>query len=193
MTDEELESLFEEITDGIATSDADEIAELKVQLNQLDEQINETKAEAEPSVNWILTVEQQIEAVRVKANEQINALHASIRDAKEKAYDAKKILRVQESERDKLQREIDQRERSKIAAQKFEMLETKWTAIFERLKDAFPHQTEGARKIATQRRMILADTMGLGKTRTVAIAIDLIQSATAEATELHPVIYETQD
>jgi len=53
------------------------------------------------------------------------------------------------------------------------------------------HQIDGGRRIAYRGKLLLGDTMGLGKTLTSVIAMDFIRAMTAEADAEHPVVIET--
>jgi hypothetical protein len=55
------------------------------------------------------------------------------------------------------------------------------------------HQIGGAKKITYEGRMILGDTMGLGKTLTSLIAIDMIEAATKDASPENPVQFGSMD
>lgn len=170
----------------------DEIALLESQLSAIetDVLIAETLVK-EPDAKFA-EINKQREAIKAQMQEALHALDVERRRIEEEVFDSKRKIRSAKQERDNLQHRLDQARRRKLAEEKFEMLDTRWQRIFqsEAWATTLDHQIVGAKRIATQRKLILADTMGLGKTRTVLGALDLIYSMTEEATPENPVVLE---
>ena len=130
---------------------------------------------------------QKFEQERRDAIAGITAAHADMADAE---FDARRETRKQQDLYDSLMRQIDQRRRAELVSAEWQTLEKRWDTLTmgapwrEWAKD---HQLSGARKITYEGRMILADTMGLGKTLTSLIAIDMIEAATKDASPDNPV------
>jgi len=182
----------EVILAGIETATLDsELVALNAQLLEADEELATLANEADlASYEEIQKVEAEIERVRQAAQEQINALRIKIQDQKDLAFDARRRLKRQQEARDNLQRQIEQAERAKLAQQKFELLQEKWNKLIAGApwrEWAMPHQMEAAQKIANAAGLLLADTMGLGKTLSAFMACDMIEVMTNEASPEHPV------
>lgn len=117
-----------------------------------------------------------------------------IKEIETELWDSKLELRNLQSELDSLQRKWDQAQRLKKDAENYASVEERLSQATigapwrEWAKD---HQIVGGKRIAFRGRMILADTMGLGKTLTSIVACDLIRAMTASADEEHPVVIET--
>jgi SNF2 family DNA or RNA helicase len=102
----------------------------------------------------------------------------------------------------------------KALNRELESLERKWDLAQRKIKDAErylsmqerldkltvgapwrewakDHQIDGARRIAHRGKLLLGDTMGLGKTLTAIAAMDMIRAMTAEVDEDHPLVIET--
>ena len=130
---------------------------------------------------------QKFEQERREAVASITAAHADMADAE---FDARREVRKQQDLFDSMQRQIDQKRRAELVSAEWQTLEKRWDTLTmgapwrEWAKD---HQLSGARKITYEGRMILADTMGLGKTLTSLIAIDMIEAATKDASPDNPV------
>lgn len=98
---------------------------------------------------------------------------------KEAAWDAKVAKRKAEAEKLRMKTVL----KVERAYSDFQLLENRWDNLVTNafwnqfIKD---HQREAARRITYSRRLILADTMGLGKTFSAYAACDYIRAATAE-------------
>ena len=136
------------------------------------------------------------EAIKAEAQrvyeEKTRLANIEIRRVQEEAYDARRALIESKLELDRLQRMADQLRRTRLAQERFLMLDQRWANILAQpiYASLLPHQIVGAKRMATQRDMILADSMGLGKTRTVLTACDLIYVLTEEASEDNPLTLE---
>jgi SNF2 family DNA or RNA helicase len=111
-------------------------------------------------------------------------------------WEAQRAASKAEQALNDLQRMLDQAKRATLKSQEFATLENRWDLMTmgapwrEWAKD---HQIGGAKKITYEGRMILGDTMGLGKTLTSLIAIDMIEAATKEASPENPVKFGSMD
>lgn len=95
------------------------------------------------------------------------------------AYDMRKKLRAAERVAESGERKLQQSLALQAAAQEFARMETTYSEIlagqayFAAMKE---HQRTGAMQMAYNQQVILADTMGLGKTLTAQIACDLVDA-----------------
>lgn len=95
-----------------------------------------------------------------------------------------------QEEVESLQRQIDAARRANIKKNEWSTLENRWDQLTmgapwrEWAKD---HQLQAAKKITYEGRMILGDTMGLGKTLSVICALDMIEAATKDASPDNPI------
>ena len=130
---------------------------------------------------------------KLKAEREGNAAER-IREINNALWDDKLELRKLNEELASLQRRWDQALRIKKDAENYASVEerldkaTMGAPWREWAKD---HQIVGGKRIAYRGRILLGDTMGLGKTLTSIIACDLIRAMTSDADEEHPVVIET--
>lgn len=130
------------------------------------------------------------EALRREANEQIATEENEYQSLANAQWDASSELRKANQKLEDLQKMRDVAARANLKAAEFATLEQRWDLLTmgapwrEWAKD---HQISGAKKMVYEGRMILGDTMGLGKTLTSLIALDMIQAATKDATPDNPV------
>jgi SNF2 family DNA or RNA helicase len=136
-------------------------------LAQLEERFKDDKKKLE---------EEYREAV-YKLNEQNKEVHTQFQQVRKSLEEAHK-------QEESVQRRLEQQLANERAAQGIKVLEERWLALTENAKwreFAKPHQIAGATQISFARRMILADTVGLGKTLTAGVAAtDIIKAATAD-------------
>lgn len=117
-------------------------------------------------------------------------LKANYETAVEELYDVRKLLAASERNIESLKRQIEQMERANLKATEWATLEKRWdllTAGAPWREWAKDHQLDAARKITYEGSLILGDTMGLGKTLSAIIAMDMIQAATADASPDNPI------
>lgn len=182
----------ENYADNNNTDDLD-ITKLEQQIFNLNNDITLFELDVEPTKAEAAAIKQQLKAEELAYLARREQLTIAANKIEEQTWEIRRQLNRKKQEIESVQRQIEIAKRLKIQEQSFEMLEAKWATLMagapwrEWAKD---HQISGAKRIATRRRMILADTMGLGKTLTVLIAIDLIKAATNEASEDYPVEYE---
>lgn len=180
----------------------DEQSTLKEQVKQLDEwlaeEIKYSHAREAEFYEVYAKVKQMWEKFREDTRELKRAKEAGsadrIREIETELWDSKIELRKLNAELESLQRKWDQAQRLKKDAENYASIEerlSKATLGAPWREWAKDHQIDGGKRIAYRGRMILADTMGLGKTLTSIVAVDLIRSMTAEADAEHPFIIET--
>ena len=139
-------------------------------------------------------IKHAIEEEREAYEKRVASLKGDLMAISETRFDIQRELRKVKQEAESIERQKEQMERVKIQQQHFDSLTQKWDRMVmgapwrEWAKD---HQIEGARRLSYRGRMILADTMGLGKTLTSIIALDMIRAMTSDADEQHPVVIET--
>lgn len=171
----------------------DELELLERQLNDLNRDVLIFESGSDEPIKAKKAIEKEKARIREEANQKLLALNAEKIKIDEAMFDARRKLQDNKIKAEQLQRNVDQLRRQRIAEQKFEMLETRWNNVIQSsswsqlIKD---HQIVGAKRIATQKRLILADTMGLGKTLTAIASWDLIQGLTKEASKDNPLILE---
>jgi len=176
--------------------------ELKESVAKIEEWLTEEIKYSHEQEAEIYRVYQQAKAMWEKFREDSREIrdnkthNASLRikEIDEVLWDDRTALRNLESELASLQRRCDQALRLKKDAENYASLE-------ERLNNAAmgapwrewakDHQLVGGKRIAFRGRMILADTMGLGKTLTSIVACDPIRAMTSTADADHPVVIET--
>lgn len=138
----------------------------------------------------IKALEDEAEALRKEYQAKIDAVTTQKHAFRTKSWDIEREARKKKQEAESYLRQKEQAERAALAAQEWATLETRWDRLTmgapwrEWAKD---HQINGAKKITYEGRLILGDTMGLGKTLTSLIAIDMIEAATREASLTNPV------
>lgn len=143
----------------------------------------------------IADYELPIALLRQEANsipDKIARLQEQIRELKEQRYQARDLIRrVQTKKRQVITRKEDVLKLIEVEAEN-ERREAEqragWQSIDERTADAkwrvgiangnkaMPHQIEGAHFLASAKRVILADSMGVGKTLTSVAALDMMDS-----------------
>lgn len=152
--------------------------------------------EREKTAQVIYDLRKKIVAEEEALVARINPLNTAFSDMANDEWDAKAKARKLQMELESLQRQIDQMRRAQLKSAKWQTLEKRWDQMTmgapwrEWAKD---HQLSGAKKITYEGRMILADTMGLGKTLTSLIAIDMIEAATKDASPDNPVKFGSMD
>lgn len=186
-------SLEKQIADLMAA-----IGEVKTTLAPINDQIVETERsirdDRKETAEENYRIQQEAQRA-VAENERLmqerNAKrYEEMSTLQESKFDLSRKLREAERMAESLQRQLDQARRAELAQAEWATLEKRWDQLTmgapwrEWAKD---HQLEGGRKITYEGRMILGDTMGLGKTLTSLIAIDMIQAATKDASPDNPI------
>jgi chromosome segregation ATPase len=186
------------------------LEDMLVQIAQLNKQIEEAKAAIDPLTDHLLKIDAEVTEVRNASAEEIWELQLQIHKVEEQRdedlrkkyeeraqvneqkFDLKRLADQAQREAESLQRQIDQMRRAELAKAEWSTLEQRWDQMTmgapwrEWAKD---HQLSGAKKITYEGRLILADTMGLGKTLTSLVAIDMIEAATKDASPDNPVTF----
>lgn len=141
--------------------------------------LSDKKAGIQPKEDRIKWLAQEIERIRIEAQNQMNKLAAERADLETQVWDARlEIKRIGKEIADleaKLRLAID----SEIRMEKFREQSMRFDEITAGLywrEWALGHQIDGARWIANGHRVILADDMGLGKTLTSLMACDMMES-----------------
>jgi len=169
-----------------ADDNVDAIAEQMVQLTAMLEKFAEQLAPVEAA-------HKELDNLKAEARKEYEArvyeLNAKDAEFREALYEMKNNIRKVKADHESLERKLDQARRLEIAQASFADIEAKWeklTLTAPWREWAFDYQISGAKKITMNKRMILADTMGLGKTLSALIALDLIRAATKDARPDNP-------
>ena len=160
---------------------------IKGERNSIKEKVTNIRKEFADKIyelqKMIQTLNEERDANTTDLEKKYNELYESVWDAQREQNKAQREL-------DALQLRLDQAKRVELKKNEFLMLEDRWDKMTmgapwrEWAKD---HQISGAKKITYEGRLILGDTMGLGKTLTSLIAIDMIEAATKNASEDNPI------
>lgn len=160
---------------------------IKGERNSIKEKVTNIRKEFADKIyelqKMIQTLNEERDANTADLEKKYNELYESVWDAQREQNKAQREL-------DALQLRLDQAKRVELKKNEFLMLEDRWDKMTmgapwrEWAKD---HQISGAKKITYEGRLILGDTMGLGKTLTGLIAIDMIEAATKNASEDNPI------
>lgn len=121
----------------------------------------------------------QIEELRKSIQEQIDAKRQEIHEIDEATYDKRRSLREAVQRVDQMLRLFKQALDNELASERFKAASLNFDEITAGLKwrqFAFPHQIEGGKYLAANRRVILGDKMGLGKSLTSLIACDMMEA-----------------
>lgn len=169
----------------------DTLAPINEVINGYTETITGVRNEAASEVAGIrLKMQEAIEKIQQDAYAAIAAAETASQELKNSKWDMQTLLRKQERDAESLRRQIEQAKRINEAKAEWSTLEQRWdllTAGAPWREWAKDHQIDGAKKITYEGRLILGDTMGLGKTLTSLIAIDMIEAATKDASPEFPV------
>jgi len=154
-------------------------------------QIDEvTTASAQAIHAWRVELMERIEAEQKRVAEAVADNQALVTELEGKRYDAMVARNQAQRNLESIQRQVEQAKRAAASAAEWATLEKRWDLLTmgapwrEWAKD---HQIEGAKKMTYEGRMILGDTMGLGKTLTSLIFIDMVEAATKDASPDNPV------
>ena len=141
-------------------------------------------------------IRDEITELRTKQISETSDLENEANDLSSEQWDAQTAARRAEQHLNDLMRQLDIARRANLKKAEFATLENRWDLMTmgapwrEWAKD---HQISGGKKATYEGRMILADTMGLGKTLTSLIAIDMIEAATKDASEDNPIKFGSTD
>jgi SNF2 family DNA or RNA helicase len=153
----------------------EELAPIKEEIEKIDEVKAEAKAEYYAKVAKIVERESELKAVRNSTNNTIRQMTNKL-DSVERQLHQQMRLEKLAAENAIINKQLDDA-----------MALAKWfSAILK-------HQFEAAKKITFNRKMILADAPGLGKTLTALATADLIKEATANASPTNPYGYDVDN
>ncbi len=127
----------------------------------------------------IKAINTEIEELRRSVTAQIRLLDEKKQDIEASLFDARRKQRELERQIQSAENRLRQaleNERIKKEYQDSSVAFDKLTAGFRWREFALQHQIEGAKHLATAKRAILGDKMGLGKTLTSLIACDMLQA-----------------
>jgi SNF2 family DNA or RNA helicase len=167
-------------------TDLDKVAEAMARLNAMVAKFEETLAPLESQQSEV-----EADKRRLKSEYEVKMLdlNTKSRAIEELMFDTKRQLRGIKRDAESLTRQYHELNRAQSLQQEYLTLEAKWDSLTigapwrEWAKD---HQIEAARKITWSQKMILGDTMGLGKTLSAIAALDIIQAATKDARPDNP-------
>lgn len=167
-------------------SDLDKVTEAMARLNALVAKFEETLAPLQEQRD---NVEGEKKALKAEYDAKFLDLNKKDTAIKELMFEVSRDLRQIKKDSESVNRQYHELQRAQQLASEYADLEAKWDSLTigapwrEWAKD---HQIEAARKITWSQKMILADTMGLGKTLSAIAALDVIQAATKDASEDNP-------
>jgi len=214
-TSDEIQSLLNEIATEMASVKSamtkvqaviqplhDERESLKETVKKADNKLNEESEYAYKQRAASYELYKQIERMwEDYVNSCRNQRDTAIAGINTRLAEIRTELWDSEVELKRLQREYDSLERRWDAAQRKIKDAEQYASIKDRMDKltigapwrewAKDHQIDGGRRIAYRGKLLLGDTMGLGKTLTSVIAMDFIRAMTAEADAEHPVVIET--
>lgn len=181
-------------------SEADDI---KAELDKLSAMMTEFSKTIEPLKKESEKLDQiAAQAYQVYLDEVAKVKHQKsvIQERLNEASNGINKLKQQEAILNAKYHEIKQREEAQAKA---EALQNEWLALHKRwdaLTAGAPwrewakdHQIEGGKKLTGDRKVIVADPMGLGKTLTSIIACDMVQKATQFASPKTPFLGEEKE
>jgi SNF2 family DNA or RNA helicase len=184
----ETELLLAELT---AKSKRDEHAGIVEERKTLKASVTDTRNEYAQEQHAVrLAAQLEIERLQNECQEKVKDAEAAAAALATPEWDASKAAREAEALTLSLQRQLDQAKRALLQAAEWATLETRWdlmTAGAHWREWSKDHQISGAKKITYEGRLILGDTMGLGKTLTSIIALDMIEAATQDASSENPI------
>jgi SNF2 family DNA or RNA helicase len=175
---------------------ANELEALKAQMEQMQAMMQEFTAQITPYE----VLDSSLEAAAKDAyNEylaRVNKINAERQEIKQKVYEFQRDKNKLQWELNQLaqkQAKLEEEERKKKQAEEEAKKWAEEVERWERLTMGAPwrewakdHQLEAGTELTWNRRVILADTMGLGKTLSSIIALDKIQAATTHASPESP-------
>lgn len=150
-----------------------------VELSNLLSEYATVKDSMLPKLEEIKSISSEIEELRRSVTAQIRLLDEKRQDIEASLFDARRKQRELERQIQSAENRLRQaleNERIKKEYQDNSIAFDKLTAGFRWREFALQHQIEGAKHLATAKRAILGDKMGLGKTLTSLIACDMLQA-----------------
>lgn len=175
------------------TDDDTDIETLERELSMLNTDIVIFESEISDPILRKNAIDAEQRKVREEMQQRLLDLNAEKIRIDEEMFDKRRQFNAAKAKRESLQRTLEQAKRRRLAEAHFEQLETRWNNIIRsaswaaEIKD---FQIVTAKRIATQRDIIIAHTMGLGKTLCAIASWDLIYTMTQEASDTNPLILE---
>ncbi|HET7713329.1 MAG TPA: SNF2-related protein [Patescibacteria group bacterium] len=173
-----------------------EIDEMTARLDALMKQVNAFEEQISPFMARQQEIKKEKDAKYQEYLEYVQKLNDEDHKIQEQMFETRKAMRearlLIESEERKIAQEKRRLEAERIAAEqeaKFAAIAAEWdrkTMAAPWREWAKDHQMSGAKKIAQAGHIICADGMGLGKTLTSTIALDMIRAATESARPDNP-------
>ena len=144
------------------------LVELKAQMHELAPIIEQAADQKEEIHKQEKEVQKQLQELA----EQKHAIDSAV-------WESRKKMREVEREITKANDQLTQAIENKNAKEELDKLSAELDELTAGLpwrEWAFPHQISGAKQLAVQKRAILADTMGLGKSLTSIIYMDMVKA-----------------
>ena len=121
----------------------------------------------------------EIERVRAEMQERINVMRNEIHEIDVACFDKRRELKAATARVDQMLRLFKQAIENELASKAFQENALRFDELTLGLKwreFAFDHQIIGGKYLAANRKVILGDKMGLGKSLTALIACDMLQA-----------------
>ena len=147
---------------------ANSLIELKGELREVTPVIETADTKKQEIKNKEDALKQQMQALA----EEKHKIESDVWDARKKAREIERNIKIAN---DRLMQAIENKKKREELDKLSEELDDLTKSLPWR-EWAFPHQIEGAKKLAVQKRAILADTMGLGKSLTSIIYMDMVKA-----------------
>jgi SNF2 family DNA or RNA helicase len=165
------------------------LAKLTAMVAKFEEAIAPLQAQADD-------IDKDRKALKAEYDAKMGELNGKSLAIENLMFETKRDLRKIKQNAESVSRQYHELNRAEQLKSEYLTLEAKWDSLTigapwrEWAKD---HQIEAARKITWSQRMILGDTMGLGKTLSAIAALDIIQAATKDASEDNPFMAEAKE
>lgn len=181
-------------------STSDEIAaELAAAADKI-KAAEEFLAPIEAELHSILAEKMALQEAYHKSMELIKQKQIEIDNKKYQAYIQVNYAKAEEKELEQKLAQMKAAEEAEAKRKEREAVNAELTARFDQLtmsakwrEWAKDHQIEAGKKITEDMKVILADPMGLGKTLSAIIAIEMIERATKDASPEFPFLGEEQE
>lgn len=169
------EDKFKEIVQNSDLNDVNSIQAIAQMLVELKAQMHSLKPIIESAAEKKGEIDAQMEVHKKALNELAEQKHAIDAAVWESRTKLRQVEREINSTNNRLTQAIENKKQREELDKLSEELD-RITAGLPWREWAFPHQITGAKALAVQKRAILADTMGLGKSLTSIIYMDMVQA-----------------
>jgi len=166
------EQTFEDLIKSAEAGNTDALAAMLVELQK-------NVAELAPTIELAQARKDAIESQKKAKRKELDDLATAANDIENSVWDTRKKMREIEAQIKKNERLLTQANANKQAAIDFARLSDefdKLTAGAKWREWAYDFQVTGAKRLAGAKRAILADKMGLGKTISSLIYLDMVQA-----------------